>query len=154
MNHKERVLDALAHRGYDRIPVKHHGTPEVDAMLMEHFGVDTHLGLADALGDDLRGVAATWIGPELRHFPDGTWEGYWGERYAVGRAAFKKARCDACHQMSGEGNAVGPNLATPPKGRTRLDLLKDILEPNAKINKEYQTEVFELRSGNVVAEPR
>ena len=75
MNHKQRVLNALEHRDYDRIPVKHHGTPEVDGMLMEHFGLDDHLALAERLGDDFRGVAPVWVGPELRHFPDGTWEG-------------------------------------------------------------------------------
>ena len=82
MNHRERVFGALDRTGYDRIPVKHHGTPEVDTMLMEHFGVDDHLALAEAVGDDLRSVAAVWTGPELQHFPDGSWEGWWGERYA------------------------------------------------------------------------
>ena len=81
MNHKERVLSALAHRGYDRIPVKHGGTPEVDQMLMEHFGVSDHLALLERLGDDFRNVHPTYCGPELRRFPDGSWEGLWGERY-------------------------------------------------------------------------
>lgn len=82
MNHKQRVFGALDHTGYDRIPVKHHGTPEVDGLLMAHFGVSDHLALAEAIGDDFRSVAAAWSGPELRTFPDGSWEGWWGEHYA------------------------------------------------------------------------
>ncbi|MFN2284148.1 MAG: uroporphyrinogen decarboxylase family protein [Anaerolineae bacterium] len=82
MNHKQRVLSALDRHGYDRIPVKHHGTPEVDALLMAHFGVSDHLALAEAIGDDFRTVGPPWSGPELRTFPDGSWEGWWGERYA------------------------------------------------------------------------
>jgi len=82
MNHKQRVLSALDRRGYDRIPVKHYGTPEVDGMLMAYFGVSDALALSERLGEDFRTVAPRWIGPELRTFPDGSWEGWWGERYA------------------------------------------------------------------------
>ena len=32
MNSRQRVLGALERRGYDRIPVKHEGTPEVNRM--------------------------------------------------------------------------------------------------------------------------
>jgi hypothetical protein len=39
MKSRERVLSAFDRRGYDRIPVKHEGTPEVNRMLMEHFGL-------------------------------------------------------------------------------------------------------------------
>ncbi len=81
MNHRERVLSSLARQGYDRIPVKHEGTPEINRELMAHLGVLDHLGLLERLGDDFRYVAPTWRGPELRTFPDGSWEGWWGERY-------------------------------------------------------------------------
>ena len=39
MTSRERVLGSLNRSGYDRIPVKHEGTPEVNQMLMEHFGL-------------------------------------------------------------------------------------------------------------------
>ena len=81
MNHKERVLNALDRRGYDRIPVKHEGTPEIDQILMETLSVADHNTLLERLGDDFRTVGPVWCGPELRVFPDGSWEGWWGERY-------------------------------------------------------------------------
>jgi uroporphyrinogen decarboxylase len=81
MNHKQRVLAALKHHPYDRIPVKHEGTPEINQLLMDHFGVQDQLALLDCLGDDFRYVSPVWCGPELRTFPDGSWEGWWGERY-------------------------------------------------------------------------
>ena len=34
MNSRQRVLNAFEHHGYDRIPVKHEGTPEVNQYLM------------------------------------------------------------------------------------------------------------------------
>jgi uroporphyrinogen decarboxylase len=81
MTHRERVLSSLARQGYDRIPVKHEGTPEVDRALMSHFGLSNLEQLLRVLGDDFRYVSLPYIGPELRTFPDGSFEGYWGERY-------------------------------------------------------------------------
>jgi len=39
MTSKERVLGAFNRTGYDRIPVKHEGTPEINRMVMDHFGL-------------------------------------------------------------------------------------------------------------------
>ena len=82
MNHKERVLNALQRKGFDRIPVKHYGTPEADTLLMEYFKVNDYLYLLKAVGDDFRAITAPWVGPTLKHHPDGSWDGWWGERYA------------------------------------------------------------------------
>ncbi len=81
MNHRERVLSAMARTGYDRIPVKHEGTPEVNRLLMDRFGLSNTEQLLRVLGDDFRYVEAAYRGPELKTFPDGSFEGYWGERY-------------------------------------------------------------------------
>ena len=82
MNHKQRVLNALQRKGYDRIPVKHHGTPEADALLMEYLNISEQLELLQAVGDDFRVIDAPWTGPPLKEYPDGSWDGWWGERYA------------------------------------------------------------------------
>ena len=82
MTSRERVLACCERRGYDRIPVKHEGTPEINAALREHFGLKNDEQLRIVLGDDFRYVEPEYIGPELRTFPDGSVEGYWGERYA------------------------------------------------------------------------
>jgi len=82
MTSRERVLSALARKGFDRIPVKHEGTPEVNQVLMEHFGLSNHEQLLRMVGDDFRYVQPAYAGPELRTFSDGSIEGFWGERYA------------------------------------------------------------------------
>ena len=81
MTSKERFDAAFSTGNYDRIPVKHEGTPEVNKMLMEHFGLSNTEQLLRVLGDDFRYVDPLYVGPELRTFPDGSIEGYWGERY-------------------------------------------------------------------------
>ncbi len=78
---KERYDAAVGGGGYDRIPVKHEGTPEVNRMLMDHFGLSNTEQLLRVLGDDFRYLEPVYVGPELRTFPDGSIEGYWGERY-------------------------------------------------------------------------
>ena len=81
MNSRERVLGAFNRTGYDRIPVKHEGTPEINQMIMDHFGLKNMEQLLRVVGDDFRYVDPIYIGPELRKFEDGSIEGYWGERY-------------------------------------------------------------------------
>ncbi|MEI7900199.1 MAG: uroporphyrinogen decarboxylase family protein [bacterium] len=81
MTSRQRVLSAFNRTGYDRIPVKHEGTPEVNRMIMDHFGLKNMEQLLRVIGDDFRYVDPVYVGPELRTFPDGSVEGYWGERY-------------------------------------------------------------------------
>jgi uroporphyrinogen decarboxylase len=96
MNSRERVLNAFDRRGYDRIPVKHEGTPEVNRMLMEHFGLSNLEQLLRVLGDDFRYVEPVYCGPQLRTFPDGSVEGYFGERYKY--AQFEAGKyLEACY---------------------------------------------------------
>lgn len=82
MTSKERVCASLNREEFDRLPVKHEGTPEINKMLREHFGLINDEQLRVMLGDDLRYIGPRYCGPELKIFPDGSKEGYWGERYA------------------------------------------------------------------------
>jgi len=79
---RERFYASMAYRTPDRPPTKHYGTPEINQALIEHFGLSTYEELLGKVGDDFRQVEPRYIGPPLRTFPDGSWEGLWGERYA------------------------------------------------------------------------
>lgn len=79
MTSKERVLSALNHVQPDRVPSDYFGTPEIESALMAHFGVQTHNALLDALGTDIRTIMPEYIGPELKTFPDGSYETIWGD---------------------------------------------------------------------------
>lgn len=81
MTSRERVLNACNRKGYDRILIKHEGTPEVNQMIKEHLGLKNDEQLLLVLGDDFRYVEAKYNGPELKTFPDGSIEGYFGEKY-------------------------------------------------------------------------
>jgi uroporphyrinogen decarboxylase len=96
MNSRERVLGAFNRTGYDRIPVKHEGTPEVNQMMMDYYGLTNMEQLLRVVGDDFRYVEPVYTGPELRKFDDGSIEGYWGERYRY--AEFESGKyLEACY---------------------------------------------------------
>jgi uroporphyrinogen decarboxylase len=94
---RERVLSTYNRKGYDRIPVKHEGTPEINQMIMNYFGLSNMEQLLRVVGDDFRYVELPYTGPELRTFPDGSVEGYWGERYKY--AQFKGGRYLEAHYL-------------------------------------------------------
>ncbi len=75
-----------------------------------------------------------------------------GERnVSRGMQAFVKARCHQCHVVAGHGVNLGPELqASVPKLEPRA-LLRQILEPSAKIHEDYQTWQFVLTDGRVIA---
>ena len=87
MNSRERVLSCFNRKGYDRIPIKHEATPEINQILLDHFGLKNFEQLLLVIGDDFRYVEPVYCGPELKKFPDGSQEGYFGERYKY--AAFE-----------------------------------------------------------------
>jgi uroporphyrinogen decarboxylase len=85
---RQRVLNALTYAGCDRLPTFYQATPEFDAELKQHLDIVATAGdltpddaLDAVLGVDMKEVAPRYIGPELRRFPDGSWEGVFGERY-------------------------------------------------------------------------
>jgi uroporphyrinogen decarboxylase len=65
-------------------------------MLMDHFGLSNMEQLLRVLGDDFRYVEPVYCGPELRTFPDGSIEGYFGEHYKY--AEFESGKyLEACY---------------------------------------------------------
>jgi len=77
---KERVLRAINHQQPDQVPCDFWGLEETKAKLRQHFGVADNESFLQALGVDLRSVWPAYVGPELRAFPDGSVEDWWGTR--------------------------------------------------------------------------
>ena len=66
MTSRELVVSAYERRCYDRIPVKHEATPEVNRMIMQHFGLNNMEQVLRVVGDDFRYVEPMYVGPELQ----------------------------------------------------------------------------------------
>src|SRR5437764_14146392 len=63
---------------------------------------------------------------------------------------FTVASCVACHKLDGVGNQFGPDLAQLDAKLQPIDILKEMLDPSAKINEKFQTQVFQLESGQII----
>ncbi len=62
---------------------------------------------------------------------------------------FFQARCASCHQLNGEGHALGPDLATVRNGG-REKLLANIVDPNREVNVNYLGYQIETRAGETL----
>jgi len=75
MNSYERVKCAISHKTADRIPCDFSAEEEVYEKLFSYLKVETKEDLLDVLGVDRRTVGAKYIGPKLKTFDDGSYEG-------------------------------------------------------------------------------
>ncbi|MEZ6057099.1 MAG: GDSL-type esterase/lipase family protein [Planctomycetaceae bacterium] len=67
-----------------------------------------------------------------------------------GLAAFVKARCNQCHQHSGKGVNLGPDLTKIGERFQGEKLLQHILEPSQEISKNYQTWQIITTEGKII----
>jgi putative heme-binding domain-containing protein len=67
----------------------------------------------------------------------------------AGRVAFEsgKGTCIACHQISGKGRAIGPDLSKIGEIRTERDLIESILFPSNTLARDYEAHVIETGDG-------
>jgi len=73
-----------------------------------------------------------------------------GRSYGNGKQIFQVANCVGCHKYDGVGSAIGPDLTKLDEKWTPLDILKEVLDPSAKINEKYQSYTFLMDDGRVV----
>jgi putative heme-binding domain-containing protein len=66
------------------------------------------------------------------------------------RQIFAVAACVSCHKLGGTGQEIGPDLAKLDPKWTSLDVLKELVDPSARINEKYQTFVFQTESGQSI----
>ena len=74
-----------------------------------------------------------------------------GRSFNNGKQMFQVANCVACHRLGGVGSEIGPDLTKLDPKLKPADILKEMLDPSAKINEKYQTYVFETESGKVIS---
>ncbi|NND99511.1 MAG: c-type cytochrome [Pirellulaceae bacterium] len=74
-----------------------------------------------------------------------------GRSWEVGKELFKVASCVGCHQLNGEGNVFGPDLAKlEDKKHTTDAILRAIVDPSKDIDEKYQSNVFVLDDGSTI----
>ena len=64
---------------------------------------------------------------------------------------FAAAGCVLCHQVNGDGGAVGPDLSTLGQRFTVRDILEATIHPSKAISDQYQMVTLELADGRVLS---
>ncbi len=81
MSHRQRVLTALGKRPPDCVPWDYWATSEITEELIQHLGVVDQEALLRKLEVDLRyWTGPSYVGQEMRAYPDGSVEDLWGVR--------------------------------------------------------------------------
>jgi putative heme-binding domain-containing protein len=73
-----------------------------------------------------------------------------GRSFGNGKQLFQVASCVSCHRLNGAGLEIGPDLTKLDPKLKAADVLKEILEPSAKIDDKYATYLFETQAGKLV----
>ena len=68
-----------------------------------------------------------------------------------GRDMFAAAGCALCHQINGQGGAVGPDLSTLGQRFTVRDILEATIYPSKAIPDQYQVVTLELADGRTLS---
>ncbi len=66
-----------------------------------------------------------------------------------GARVFKRV-CANCHKVKGEGYTYGPELTDVGRRLSRHDLIESLMEPSAKMDKKFQTEIIMLETDETV----
>lgn len=78
---KQRILDAINHIKYDRVPVDFWSTGETDDKLLKHLGLNNRAKLPDKFNVDIVYIEGPeYTGYPLTQYPDGNNNDIWGVR--------------------------------------------------------------------------
>lgn len=79
MNSKQRVKRALSHCEADRVPRDFWTTEQTDKRIIDSLKLKNHREMLKEFKIDFRYIKGPkYIGPELKRYPDGTFEDIWG----------------------------------------------------------------------------
>ena len=81
---KKRVLDAIKHNKYDKVPIDFWSSSETDDKLIRHLGLNNRTELLNHLDVDIVYIEGPkYIGPPLKEYSDGSSDDIWGVRRKV-----------------------------------------------------------------------
>lgn len=72
---------------YERFQIPYQVNGDIDTIPTQYSGLDWHAHqvFMSKIGMEFRGVYPKYIGPKLKTYDDGSWDGIWGERWKQSR---------------------------------------------------------------------
>ncbi len=99
-----------------------------------------------------RPLVKEWSVADLTDSQDLTWQTFLSTAPDAkrGEQMFAAAMCNRCHQVSGQGGRVGPDLSGATRRFSPKDLLEAIIEPSKTIPQEFQAVQIVTDDGKIV----
>jgi len=140
----KQMLEAVAAKRFPRAEISVVAARQMQQLADPDLSklLEAHWGTLQATGGDAAAKITKW---KAKLIPDRLAKA----NPANGRLVFNQT-CFACHQLYGQGMAIGPDLTGANRGDLAY-LLENILNPNAVIGKDYQLQVLHLQDAQVVA---
>ncbi len=74
-----------------------------------------------------------------------------GRSFANGEKMYAAVLCASCHQVKGEGGAIGPDLTQLGTRFGYKDIAEAIIEPSKVISDQYDSKFLNLKNGKVIS---
>ena len=84
MDSKQRVKAAFSGKGWDRLPMWYGAEPDTTRQVVDFLHLRSEVELVEHFGIDFRTIRPRYIGPELKRWPNGDFETYWGIKRGKG----------------------------------------------------------------------
>jgi putative heme-binding domain-containing protein len=103
--------------------------------------------LAQKLPEETRAVVKNW---ELSDFDNLSNEALANRNLKNGEQMFVVGQCYKCHQVSGSGGSVGPDLTAAGRRFNPHDLLETMIVPSKEVSDQYRATTFQMDDGRLI----
>jgi putative heme-binding domain-containing protein len=99
------------------------------------------------LPEETRPVVKNWGLGDFSDLSETMWE---GRNLKNGEQMFVVGQCYKCHQISGSGGSVGPDLTAAGRRFNPHDLLETLVDPSKEVSDQYRATTFQMDDGRLV----
>lgn len=99
------------------------------------------------LPEETRAVVKNWSLDDFTGLSETDWQ---GRNLKNGEQMFVVGQCYKCHQISGSGGSVGPDLTAAGRRFNPHDLLETLIDPSKEVSDQYRATTFQLDDGRLV----
>jgi putative heme-binding domain-containing protein len=103
--------------------------------------------IAQKLPEETRAIVKNW---ELGDFNDLSSDVMNNRNLKNGEQMFVVGQCYKCHQVSGSGGSVGPDLTAAGRRFNPHDLLETMIVPSKEVSDQYRATTFQMDDGRLI----
>jgi len=103
--------------------------------------------MSQKLPEETRAIVKNW---EMGDFNDLSNDALANRNLKNGEQMFVVGQCYKCHQVSGSGGSVGPDLTAAGRRFNPHDLLETMIVPSKEVSDQYRATTFQMDDGRLI----